>query len=838
MTLILHLHTLPSAAEPPMKIVSHPSKEVRMPDQPVELTPDRLRAYCDPASFQSDSTAEMEADAGIIGQPRAASAIEFAISVTAAGYNLYAAGEPGTGRNTAIRIAVEHAAKEKPIPNDWCYVHNFDQPDAPNALSLPAGMGCQLKNDMADLITELREEIRKAFEGKAYEERRAHLLKELQEKRDEHFGRFKKEAEERGFAVEQSGGGILTLPIRDGKPMSSQDWEELSDEDKEDLEKRQENLQVVMRDITRQVRELEKQAREKMGNLERIIANLPLSNAIDELREKYSEYKEVVEYLETVKEDILANLDDFKDEEEQQVPIPGLKMPRTSDPLHRYQINVIVDNCNTKGAPVVIETNPSFYNLVGRLEYRSTMGTMTTDFTMIKAGALHRANGGYLVIQALDLLRNNMSWDALKRAIRNCKISLEDMNEQYRLIQTQGLKPEPIPLDIKVVLVGSPLLGMLLYQYDEDFRKIFKVKADFGLLMDKDEEALQAYASFIATRASEEDLLPFDRTAMARVVEFGSRIVADQEKLSTQFIQIADLLRESDYWTRQEGSDTVTGEHVKKAIEEKIYRSNRIEERLRELIANGTLLVDTDGEVAGQINGLAVLSLGDYAFGKPSRLTARIFSGKAGIVQIDRDTQLAGNIHNKGVMILQGFFGHRYARKAPITLSASLTFEQLYDGVEGDSASSTELYCLLSALARVPLRQDLAVTGSVNQLGQIQAIGGVNEKIEGWFYTCKLLGFTGRQGVLIPQANVRNLMLKDEIVEAVEAGQFHIYPISYIDQGIELLTGRPAGEPEKDGSYPVGSINYRVQKHLESLSRGMREALGGNGGNNMPGSGI
>jgi predicted ATP-dependent protease len=459
------------------------------------------------------------------------------------------------------------------------------------------------------------------------------------------------------------------------------------------------------------------------------------------------------------------------------------------------------------------------------------MGTMTTDFTMIKAGALHRANGGYLIVQALDLLRNPMSWEALKRAIRNHEIALEDMNDQYRLVQTQGLKPEPIPLDVKVVLVGSPLLGMLLYQHDEDFRKIFKVKADFGLQMDRDSDSLHEYADFIATRAREENLLPFDRTAMARVVDFGSRIVSDQGKLSTQFIQVADLLRESDYWAQKAESESITGEHVKQAIEEKIYRSNRIEERLREMIADGTLLVDIEGEVVGQINGLAVLSLGDYAFGKPSRLTARIFSGKSGIVQIDRDTELAGNIHNKGVMILQGFFGHRFAREAPITLSASLTFEQLYDGVEGDSASSTELYCLLSALARVPLRQDLAVTGSVNQLGQVQAIGGVNEKVEGWYHTCKLIGLTGNQGVLIPQSNIRHLMLNDEVIEAVEAGQFHVYPVSHIDEGIELLTGLPAGDSQKDGSYPVGSINYRVQKQLESLHKGMREAMTGEGGN-------
>jgi len=802
-----------------------------MPDLPVELTPEQLRIHCDPAIFPVDSTAAMEPDVGIIGQPRAARAIDFSLGVTADGYNLYVAGEAGTGRNTAVEIAVRRAAEEKSTPNDWCYVHNFSNPDSPRALSLPAGMGCELETGMSDLVEELKEEIPKAFEGRVYEERRAHLIKDLSEKRDELFNRFKLEADERGFSVEQSGGGILTLPTRDGKPMSSQDWEELSEEEKADLEQRQEDLQQVMRDITRQVRDLEKTAKAKLNDLERVIATVPIANAIDEMKERFHSHREVLAYLDEVKEDILAHLDDFKPEEEQQGPIPGMRLPQGDDALLRFSVNVIVDHGCTDGTPVVIESNPSFYNLIGRLEYRSTMGTMTTDFTMIKAGALHRANGGYLVVQALDVLRNPMSWEALKRAIRNREVVLEDLNEQYRVIQTQGLKPEPIPLDVKVIMVGSPMIGMLLYQYEEDFRKLFKVKADFSPIMDNNDEAVQAYAGFIATRAREENLLPFDRTALARIVEHGGRITDDQGKLTTRFIEIADLLRESNYWAEQEKAEIVSAEHVKQAVEEKIYRSNRIEERLGELINEGTIMVDTEGEEVGQINGLAVLSLGDYAFGKPSRLTARVYAGKGGIIQIDRDTKMAGRIHNKGVMILQGFFASRFAREVPTAFSASLVFEQLYDGVEGDSASSTELYCLLSALARVPLRQDLAVTGSVNQLGEVQAIGGVNEKLEGWFHTCKLRGLTGTQGALIPAANVKNLMLKDEVIEAVEAGQFHIYPVEHIDQGIELLTGLPSGKPGDDGSCPVGSIHYRVAKRLESLNRGMQMSAGGSENN-------
>ncbi len=798
-----------------------------MPEVPVALSSDRLYARCDPSELPAETTAGISPDVGIIGQPRAADAIDFALGVGAEGYNLYVAGQTGTGRNTSVRIAVEKAAAGRPIPDDWCYVHNFDQEGQPRAIRLPAGWACRLEKDMEALLEELKSEIPKAFEGRAYEERRARLLKSLQERRDALLEDFKQEAEERGFTVEQSGGGLLTLPTKEGKPMSSQDWEELSEEEKTDLEQRQEDLQQVMREITRKVREMEKEARSGLTELEREIALLPVSAAIDELKEKYEDQDVVLEYLEVVKEDILENLDDFKDDDDQQMPIPGLRMRGGGDRFIRYQVNVLVDNSDTEGAPVVFETNPTYYNLIGRQEYRAQMGAMTTDFTMIKGGALHRANGGYLVVQALDLLRNPMSWEALKRAIKNREIVLEDLNEQYRLIQTQGLKPQPVPLDTKVILVGAPYIYQLLYAYDEDFRKIFKVKADFGLLMDRDEVAVASYAGFISTRVHEEGLQHFDRSAMARIIEHGSRMVSDQTRLSTRFIDVADLLREADYWSRQAGASRVSAKHVDRAVDEKIYRSNRIEERLRELILEGTILLDTEDVVEGQINGLAVLDLGDYRFGKPSRLTARVYMGKSGIIQIDRDSKLAGNIHNKGVMILQGFFGERYARNAPIALSASLTFEQLYDGVEGDSASSTELYVLLSALARVPLRQDLAVTGSVNQRGEVQAIGGVNEKVEGWYHTCRIVGLNGEQGVLIPESNVHNLMLKREIRDAVDEGKFHIYPIRHVDQGIELLTGIPAGELDEDGSYPVGTINYRVQKKLESLAEGLRKSSSG-----------
>ncbi|MCM8811234.1 MAG: Lon protease family protein, partial [Candidatus Omnitrophica bacterium] len=515
--------------------------------------------------------------------------------------------------------------------------------------------------------------------------------------------------------------------------------------------------------------------------------------------------------------DMIENIDDFKEKKEIEL-LPGLKLPDRESSLYRYTVNVLIDNSQTKGAPVVKETNPTAYNLCGRIEYRPHFGAMVTDFTMIKHGALHKANGGYLILQVLDLFKNYYAWETLKRALKNNEIVIEDLNEQFRLINTPTLRPKPIPLDLKVILIGHPIFYYLLYAYDEDFRKLFKVRADFSLTMDKDEEGYKNYASFISKICKEENLKHFDKFAVGKVIEYGSRIVEDRDKLTTRFLEIADLIREANFWADLDNSTIVKEKHIKKALEEKIYRSNLIEKRIEELIKEGTIMVDTDGEKVGQINGLSVISLGDYSFGKPSKITCNIYIGRGGIVNIDREVKLAGRIHNKGFLILNNYINEKYGQEHPISFSASICFEQLYEEIEGDSASSTEVYVLLSALSNIPIKQGIAVTGSVNQKGEIQPVGGINEKIEGFYYTCKAKGLTGKQGVIIPEKNLKHLVLNDEVIEAVEKGLFHIWAVKTIDEGIEILTGLPAGVKDKNGKYPEGTVNYLVSKRIKELT--------------------
>jgi lon-related putative ATP-dependent protease len=541
----------------------------------------------------------------------------------------------------------------------------------------------------------------------------------------------------------------------------------------------------------------------------------------------YASYQKVVEYLNAVQEDILLNLEDFKEQPPQQSPIPGLKLPHQEPSFERYQVNVLVDNKGTEGAPVVFEPNPTYNNLFGRIEHVMQMGgAATTNFTLIKPGALHRATGGYLIVDAREVLINPFAWDALKRCIRNCEIKVEDVLEQYRFMTIVSLKPEPVPLQAKIIMIGSPWIYYLLFHLEPDYRKLFKVKADFDSRITRTPEILKDYALFVATHCKGENLLPFDRTGVAGLVEFSARLVEDQERLSSQFMEIADLIREASYWAGKVGSPLVTKEFVKKAIEEEVYRSNRIEERMQELFDDGIIMVDTEGAVTGQINGLSVITLGDYTFGRPSRVTARVYMGRGGMVNIEREVKLSGPIHDKGMLILTGYLGGKFAQGKPLSFSASICFEQSYDGVEGDSASSTELYALLSALSGLPLKQGIAVTGSVNQLGRVQPIGGVNYKIEGFYAVCKARGLTGEQGVIIPKSNERHLMLKDEVVEAVREGRFHVWSVETIDQGIEILTGLPAGEMLTDGNYPDGTVNFLVNGRLQALFDTMRKNSG------------
>ncbi len=788
------------------------------------LKPEELYKCCDPKIFDFETTEELQPVEGPLGQERAINAINFGLSLENTGFNLFVLGEHGTGKLTSVRELINKKAETEPVPPDWCYVYNFKDPDAPIAISFPAGRAQQFQKDMADLIKTLRTEIPKIFESKEYEKQRNRIIEEFQKKQKELFTSIEEEAASNGFAIRKSVSGLLIVPVKKtGEALTEEEFEALDEKTKKKIEEIGKALQEKLDDVVRAVKEAEKILKDMLQKLERTAALGAVGHLIDELKEKYKDNEKAVQYLDNVKEDILDHLDDFKAQEEQAPPLPFMRIPKAEPVFTRYEVNVIVDNRGLKGAPCIFEHNPTYYNLFGRIEHKFQYGIAVTDFSMIKAGSLHKANGGYIVIHALDLLRNLFSYDALKRAIRNKEIKIEDIWEQYRLISTTTLKPEAIPLNVKVILIGHPFIYYILYNYDEEFKELFKVKADFDSRMDKNPETIKKYAMFIASRCKAENLLPFDRTGVSRVVEYGSRLAGHQEKLSALFGHVADILREASYWAKVMGSTVVKDLHVDKAIEERRFRHNRIEERLREAVLEDTIIVETSGEKVGQVNGLAVIDLGDYSFGKPSRITARTYTGKAGVVNIERETKLSGRIHEKAILILTNYLGSKYATKKPISLSASITFEQLYDMVEGDSATCAEFYALISSIAGIPLKQSIAVTGSMDQNGEVQPIGGVNEKIEGFFELCKERGLDGTHGVIIPKRNLKHLMLRQDVVEAVKNGKFFIYPIERVEEGLEILTGMPAGELLPDGSYPEGTINYLVMKRLTEISEALKE---------------
>ncbi|CAH2030062.1 Lon protease family protein [Trichlorobacter ammonificans] len=783
-----------------------------------------LRWTCDPEQFDFETTSDLPDLLDAVGQERALRSIEFGLGVRETGFNLYISGQTGTGRTSTIRNLLRQRAKDEPAPNDWLYVYNFKDADNPVSLSLPAGKGKELAADMKELVEAFRTDIPKALESKEYESRRSEILEEYQNHNNALFQELEKEAEERGFTLQRTVSGLVIVPQKDGNNFTQEDYEALSDEEREQLEETGKLLTERLNDVLRQVRDTEKATKEALSQADRDLGMSCLGHRLDPLREKYAGLDKVLAYLEAVQEDILKNLEDFKPQPAQP-QIPGLKLPRQEPTFERYEVNLLVDHEESDGAPVVFESNPTYNNLFGRIEHVMQYGGVAvTDFTMIKAGALHRANGGYLVIDAREVLINPFVWDALKRCIRTAEIRIEDVLEQYRFMTMVSLKPEPVPLSAKIVLVGTPWIYYLLYYLDPDYRKFFKVKAEFDSRVARTPDVMREYALFVATLCRERELLPFDRRAVACLLEYTARMVDDQYKLSSRFMEIADFVREASFWAQRDGRQVVSCTDVRRAADEQLYRVNRIEERMQEMFEDGTIMVDTDGGVIGQINGLSVISAGDHTFGRPSRITARTWLGQAGMVNIEREVKLSGPIHDKGVMILTGYLGGVFAQQFPLTLSASICFEQNYDGVEGDSASSTELYALLSALAGVPIRQGIAVTGSVNQRGMIQPIGGVNHKIEGFYAVCKAKGLTGHQGVLIPKANERHLMLREEVVEAVRAGTFHIWSIETVAQGIELLTGIPAGERGKTGRFPRGSVFHLVEQALKRMHERLHAA--------------
>jgi len=787
------------------------------------VPPERLRWVCDPEQFDFETTEELEPLEGTIGQERALRSIEFGLGMTECGFNLYISGESGTGRTTSIMELLKKRAKDEPDPHDWCYVYNFKSPDNPVALALTAGMGNELEKDMRELLTSVRINIPKALESKEYESNKSTIIQENQEKNNALFAELEKEAVEKGFALQRTVSGLVMVPQKEGRNFTQEEYDDLPPKEQEKIDTVGNELKGRLADVISQIRENEKASKEALAQLDRDLVLSAVGHFMYPLISKYAVFHQVVDYLNDVQEDILLNLEDFKGTQ-QQPPFPGLKLPTQTPSFERYSVNLLVDNCAQCGAPVIFEANPTYNNLFGRIDHVMQMGGVaTTNFTLIKPGSLHMANGGYLVVNARDVLISPFSWDALKRSIRNSEIKIEDVLEQYRVITMVSQKPEPIPMQVKIIMIGPPLIHYLLYHLEPDYRKLFKVKAEFDTRVQRTPEAVKEYALFISSHCKRESLLPYDRSAVAGIIEYTARMVEDQGKFSAQFMEIADLIREADFWAQKAGSPIVTDAFVKQAIEEKVYRSNRIEERLQELIAEGTLLVDTTGSEIGQVNGLSVMTLGDYAFGRPSRVTARVFMGRGGTVNIEREVKLSGPIHDKGVLILSGYLGGKYAQDKPLSFAASICFEQSYEGIEGDSASSTELYALLSALSGTPIKQGIAVTGSVNQLGKIQPIGGVNYKIEGFFAVCKAKGLTGDQGVMIPRSNLRNLMLNDEVVDAVREGTFHIWSVETVEEGIEILTGVPAGERLADGVYPADSINGRVDARLREMLENMKK---------------
>lgn len=787
-----------------------------------ELPPEKLRRACDPSVFSFETTKEIAPLRGSIGQDRAVAAIDFGLQIKTFGYNIYVSGSTGTGKNTTVKDYLVEAARNQPAPPDWCYVYNFGDPYQPAAIRLPAGRGPEFARDMEQFSEAVKREIPRAFEGEQYESRKTEVVKDIQAEREALSNKIQEEAKSQGFSLEVTQLGVVTVPLMDGKPLGREEYEALPEDMKKEIQERGEALKADFNQVLAQAKRLEKEANERVAQLDKEIVLAAIGPMLQWLREKYSGEARVVKYLDDVQNDIVQNLDEFRQTDKEATSILGLGKLSKDDPTEKYKVNVLVTNESNVGAPVVVENNPTYYNLFGRIDYRARLGTMVTEFDMIKAGAVHKANGGYLVVQARDVLLSPLSWDALKRTLRSGEARIENIGEQYSVLPTASLRPEPIPLDVKVVMIGTPQVYQLLYHLDEDFRKLFRVRADFGIDMDRTDEHVQRYAAFISARCGERNLKHFDRSGVCRIVEYGSWLAEDQNKLSTRFIDLADVVSESSFWAEQENSPVVTASHVDKAIDAKVYRSNLIEQRIGELIDNGVIMIDTQGRAIGQVNGLAIQAFGDYFWGKPSRVTARTSVGRAGIINIERETQMSGRLHNKGFLTLAGYLAGKYGTDKPLTLSGSVTFEQLYDEVDGDSASSTELYALLSSLARLPLKQNIAVTGSVNQHGEIQAIGGVTRKIEGFFDVCKAKGLTGDQGVIIPEANVRNLMLREEVVQAVREGKFHIFAVKTIDEGIELLTDTPAGQRLADGTWEPGTVHYLVDQTLRSFAEELK----------------
>ena len=794
---------------------------------PAQLTPEQLYKTCNPQEFSFKTTAELDGHVNPAGQERAIDAITFSMGIKHDGFNLFALGPNGTGKQSAIMHFLAEIAPNAPAPSDWCYVNNFENPRNPKALKLPAGKGSSLSHDMEHLVEALFTVIPAAFSSEEYQAQEKDIRETFQEQQGEAIGELEKNAVENNIALIRTPAVFAFAPLKNGEVVKPEEFMLLKQEERDAIDAEISRLKTAMQSILAQIPKWQRETQEKIKELNRNIASFAVKPLLAELRNSYKSLPHVITYLETLESDIIENFVRFLEKESDQRELfPGMASERFSQggpSFNRYRVNVIVDNSKCEGAPVVYEDKPACYNLVGDIEHISQMGTLVTDFTLIKQGALHRANGGYLLIDARRLLMEPLAYEALKKALRTRHIRIESLAQLYSLVSTVSLEPEPIPLDVKVILLGERSLYYLLTLYDPDFTELFKVAADFEDELPLDSAGKLFYAHIISSIAKKDGLRHFDRGAVARVVEHGCRIPDDSTKLSAHLQSICDLVHEAEYYAASAKRESVEAQDVQHAIDAKTLRASRIREKIREATLKNQILIDTSSEKVGQINGLAIYSPGGQSFGHPGRITARIRLGKGEVIDIEREVEMGGPIHSKGVMILSGFLGARFGINQPLSLTASLVFEQSYSGVEGDSASSAELYALLSAISGAPIRQWFAVTGSVNQYGEVQAIGGVNEKIEGFFDLCQARGLSGKQGVLIPASNVENLMLRRDVVDAVRNGLFSIFPVTHVDEGIELLTGIPAGELDASGNYPTGSINGMTLARLGEMAEKLKQ---------------
>ena len=806
-----------------------------------EVPPEQLRWHCDPAQFDFDCTKDLAPLHEFIGQERAIRAIEFGLSMERDGYNIYLSGLTGTGKTSVAKTYIQKLITERENRgetyevSDWCYIHNFAHSDRPRMVSVSEGKGREFRDDISSLLQHLQKDLTKAFESEDYKAQRKKIVEEGQSRQQDVFGEVREEAQKKGFLIQMTQAGAALVPVKDGKSLAQEEFMALDEGERKKLEKVRNDLRKKLEAVFEAAQEVEREVGEKLQESDRSVAEFTLTRLYEKLSVKYSDYADIVQYLADLKAYTLDNIEMFKAQEEKPEAAQALlgnDAKYGMDQLLPFKVNVFVDNGETVGPPIITETNPNYVNLFGKIERRFILGGYVSDHTMIKPGAVHLANGGYLLLSAIDVLTNAGVWPALKRALKTKELGIEEPLDQMGLFSPQGLRPLPAPIDLKVVLIGDTSLYHLLSEHDEDFWEIFKVKADFDYEVSRTPDNMLSYAAFIAGCCEECELRHFDPSGVARVMEYASRLVSDQQKLSSRFAFIKELVEESEYWARKEDAELVGEKQVQKAIEERRFRHNLPDERLKEMIEDGTILIDTEGSVIGQVNGLAVYSTGDLMFGKPSRITCKTYLGRGGVINIEREANLSGSTHDKGILILSGYMGWKFAQDNPLSLSASVCFEQSYGGVDGDSASSTELYVLLSSIAEVPIRQEIAVTGSVNQRGEVQPIGGANQKIEGFFQVCKAKGLTGTQGVMIPRRNVRNLMLRGEVVEAVREGKFHVYAVDSIDEGIEILTGMPVGKKRKDGSYAARTINCRVAKRLESMASKMKQSRAPRKGDN------